>query len=97
MIEKIFSLEHLKLSELGFNNKDFQKISESLNKLGFFHEEKGKKEIPCKKVFSILRKAPDHKNHIGGQNYIIETYFENEKPISAKTYDFNLKITSSCS
>lgn len=100
MIEKILNLEELKLNDTNFNsinNKELKKIIEDLEKIGFFSEEIGKISIYCQKVFNILRKIPDPTDNLNGQTYIGEDYSENGKQIKAKIYDFDLKITSTCS
>lgn len=97
MIEKTINLEEIRLGEMSLNNKELKKIYNDLKKIGFFSEEIGKIETYCKKEFSILRKTPDNTDKLNGQNYIREDYIENGKPIRAKIYNFDLKISSTCS
>ncbi len=97
MIEKTINLEELRLMKISFSNKEFKKIVEDLEKIGFFSEEIGKIQTYCQKKFSILRKTPDSTDKLNGQNYIKEDYLENGKPIHAKIYDFDLKVISTCS
>jgi len=97
MIEKTINLEELRMGETIFSNKEVKKIVEDLKKIGFFSEEIGKIETFCQKKFSILRKTPNPTDRLNGQEYIKEDYFENGKPIRAKIYNFDLKISSTCS
>ena len=91
MIEKILNLGTLK--ELKFKNKEFKKISGDLEQIGFFSDE----EEEYNKVFTILRRSPEEKNKFNGQYYIRVDCLESEKIIKSKIYDFNLRVTSTCS
>ena len=91
MIEKILNLGTLK--ELKFNNKEFKKINCDLEQIGFFSDE----EEEYNEVFTILRRSPEEKDKLNGQYYILVDCFEGKKIIKSKIYDFNLKVTSTCS
>ncbi len=95
MIEKMLSFEELK--NINLNGQELKKIYENLEQIGFFSNEEGDENKYCRKIFSILRKTPDNKDNLNGQDYIKEEYFENGKAIKGKVYNFNLKMISSCS
>lgn len=98
MIEKILNLGELKLKDIiNLSNNELQKIYDDLRQIYFFNPEEGSGCKYDSYVFSILRKTPDLKDKLNGQNYIRKDYIKNSKPIEAEIYDFDLKITSTCS
>jgi hypothetical protein len=97
MIENIVSFEELKIKDIKFKSEELNGIVEDLEKIGFFSKDVDLKDEICQKVFRILRKTPDNADNLNGQNYIREDYIKNGKLISAKIYDFDLHVSSTCS
>ena len=99
MVEKILNLEELKLKQLkNINQKNFEKLIEDLRKIKFFEEPPV--ENPGNhdnKVYTILRLKPNYEDSINGEEYIREDFNLGNKTIYSATYDFSLKICSTCS
>ena len=91
MTKKIFSLENLG-EEL--SNDELDKLYGDLKKVNFFSKEES--DFCDKKVLKILKRNPNLDDGINGQDYLLETLFKDGNPVSARIYDFNLKIRSTC-